>query len=210
MDDSERGLVDWAVASQTMAGEKESGDRYWVKVGAARATLVVLDGMGHGKEAALAAQNAIAALQQWDGESPIALFQRCHEQLRSTRGVVMSLASFCAGDNTMTWLGVGDVAGVLLHRQFHVLPGQESLLLRPGVLGDHLPRLSAAVLQVSAGDILILATDGIKAGFADNINLNDSPQQIANRILDQFGRGTDDALVLVARYRHGIADATKG
>jgi negative regulator of sigma-B (phosphoserine phosphatase) len=172
--------------------------------------VAVLDGVGHGKEAARAAQTAIAYLQQLEGESPIALFQRCHEQLRSMRGVVMSLASFCANDNTMTWLGVGNVEGVLLHRQFHVLPGQELLLLRPGVLGDYLPRLSASVLQVSAGDVLIFATDGIRPGFADNTNLNDSPQQIADRILTQYGQGLDDALVLVARYCHGKADVTKG
>jgi hypothetical protein len=121
----------------------------------------------------------------------------------------MSLATFDASDNTMTWLGVGNVEGVLLHRQFHVLPGTETLLQRPGVLGDHLPRLSASVLQIAAGDLLIFATDGIRPGFADNANLNDSPQQIADRILTQHGRGTDDALVLVARYLHGKVDTTR-
>jgi serine/threonine protein phosphatase PrpC len=177
-------------------------------VRAGHALVAVLDGVGHGKEAAQASRSAIATLQQLEGESPIALLQRCHQQLRSTRGVVMSLASFNAGDNTMTWLGVGNVEGVLLHRQFHALPGQESLLLRPGVLGDYLPRLSASVLPVSSGDILIFATDGIRPGFAVNTNLHDSPQQIADRILAQYGQGTDDALVLVARYLNGKADIT--
>jgi len=202
------GLIDWAVAAQTLAGERESGDRYWVKVCASQARVAVLDGVGHGSEAALAAQSALATLKKFEGESPITLFQRCHEQLRSTRGVVMSLASFCASDNTMTWLGIGNIEGVLFHRQHHVLPGQETLLQRPGVLGDNLPRLSASVIQVSAGDILIFATDGIRAGFSDNTNLNDAAQQIADRILDQYGKGTDDALVLVARYLDGKADDT--
>jgi serine/threonine protein phosphatase PrpC len=209
MDNFQRGLIDWAVAAQTLAGQGESGDRHWVKVCDTRVQLAVLDGVGHGKEAAEAARSAIVTLQQFEGESPIALFQRCHERLRSTRGVVMSLAAFDANDNTMTWLGVGNVEGVLLHRQLQVLSGRETLLQSPGVLGDYLPRLSASVLQVSAGDVLIFATDGIRAGFADNLNLNDSPQQIADRILAQYERGTDDALVLVARYRHGKADATK-
>src|SRR5271165_5988082 len=132
MDTSEMGLIDWAVAAQTLAGERESGDRHWVKVCATQARVAVLDGIGHGSEAALAAQSALSTLKQFEGDSPIALFQRCHEQLRSTRGVVMSLASFCARDHTMTWLGVGNVEGVLFHRQYHVLPGQETLLQRPG------------------------------------------------------------------------------
>jgi alkanesulfonate monooxygenase SsuD/methylene tetrahydromethanopterin reductase-like flavin-dependent oxidoreductase (luciferase family) len=120
----------------------------------------------------------------------------------------MSLAVFSAGDNAMTWLGVGNVEGVMLHPPSRVPPRQESLLLRPGVLGIRLPRLSASVLQVSAGDLLIFATDGLREGFEAHTNLRDSPQQIADRILDQYGRGTDDALVLVARYLHGKADVT--
>ncbi len=89
-----------------------------------------------------------------------------------------------------------------------LLPRQESLLLRPGVLGVRLPRLSASVLQVSVGDLLVFATDGLKEGFEAHPHLRASPQQIADRILDQYGRGTDDALVLVARYLHGKADVT--
>ena len=200
MDNSGRGLIDWAVAAKTLAGQIVSGDQHWVRVCPGQAMAAVVDGVGHGKEAARAARRAIATLDLSVGKSPVALFQRCHEQLRSTRGVVMSLASFNANDNTLAWLGVGNVEGVLFHRQNHILPGQESLLQRPGVLGDHLPGLSASLVQISAGDILIFATDGISRGFTDNTDLNDSPQQIADRILTQFGRETDDALVLVARY----------
>lgn len=168
----------------------------------------VVDGVGHGKEAARAARSAIATLELSVGESPVTLFERCHKQLRSTRGVVMSLASFNANENTLAWLGVGNVEGVLFHRQNHVLPVQESLLQRNGVLGDHLPKLSASLVEVSAGDMLIFATDGICRGFTNNPDLNDSPQQIADRILTQFGCGTDDALVLVARYLNGKRNVT--
>ena len=110
--------------------------------------MAVVDGLGHGEGAAAAAKLAIATLEKGHGESPIALIQRCHEELRSTRGVVMSLAMFHSNDNTMTWLGVGNVEGFLLHRNAHVVPGQEALLLRAGVVGDHLPRLSASIIEV--------------------------------------------------------------
>jgi len=208
MGDSGRGLIEWAVAAHTLPGQAESGDQHWVKVSATQALVAVVDGVGHGNEAAQASLRAIATLRQFAGESPLALFERCHQRLRSTRGVVMSLAVFSAGDNAMTWLGVGNVEGVMLHPPSRVPPRQESLLLRPGVLGIRLPRLSASVLQVSAGDLLIFATDGLREGFEAHTNLRDSPQQIADRILDQYGRGTDDALVLVARYLHGKADVT--
>jgi negative regulator of sigma-B (phosphoserine phosphatase) len=208
MGKSDRGLIEWAVASRTFADQTESGDHHWVRVSPLQAVVAVVDGVGHGKEAARAARGAIGILDQSVGKSPVALFQRCHQQLRSTRGVVMSLASFNASDNTLTWLGVGNVEGVLLRGHSHILSGQETLLQRPGVLGDHLPRLSTSVIQVSAGDVLVFATDGIRQGFADSTNLNDSPRRIADRILTQFGCETDDALVLVARYLYGKCGVT--
>ena len=120
----------------------------------------------------------------------------------------MSLALFHGNEDTVTWLGVGNVEGFLLHRDAHGVPGHEALLLRAGIVGDRLPRLSASVLQVGYGDVLIFATDGIRPGFTDNVNLEESPQQIADRILTQYGLETDDALVLAARYLHGKGIAT--
>jgi len=50
---------------------------------------------------------------------------------------------------------------------------------------------------------LILASDGIRTSFGQNLIATDSPQQIADRILAQHFKGTDDALALVVRYRNG-------
>jgi serine/threonine protein phosphatase PrpC len=101
----------------------------------------------------------------------------------------------------MTWLGVGNVEGTLLHVA-EELPRQ-SVLLRGGVVGYQLPPLRASVLPVARGDLLILASDGIRNGFADGPALTDSPQQIADRILGEYNRGTDDAIVLAVRYLGG-------
>jgi len=55
-------------------------------------------------------------------------------------------------------------------------------------------------LPVSPGDTLILATDGVRGGYLDLVAVSDPPQQLADQLLAEYGRGTDDALVLVARY----------
>jgi negative regulator of sigma-B (phosphoserine phosphatase) len=196
-------LIEWGVAARAIADQQESGDFHLVNVRGSDALVAVGDGLGHGAGAAAAAQAALHALAECNGESTIAVMQRTHDQLRSTRGVVMSLALFRGTDNTMTWLGVGNVEGYLLRRDAHVIPGHEYLLLRPGVVGDSLPPLCASVLQIAFGDTLIFATDGIRPEFAGNVNSEGSPQQIADRILAQYGRGRDDALVLVARYVNG-------
>src|ERR687888_8854 len=107
-------IIDWGVASLALPGEVESGDRHVVKTFPHGALLAALDGLGHGEQAAAAANRAIRVLQTLETESVVSLLKRCHERLQSTRGVVMSLAVFNALDETMTWVGVGNVEGVLL------------------------------------------------------------------------------------------------
>ena len=143
---------------------------------------------------------AATFLQTPENESVVSLLKRCHERLRSTRGVVISLAAFNAVDETMTWIGVGNVEGILLQADPAVNPGYEYLTLRSGVVGTRLPLLQAAIVHVKRGDTLIFATDGIRTEFAQGRALGAGPQQMADGILAQYAKGTDDALVLVARY----------
>jgi serine/threonine protein phosphatase PrpC len=111
----------------------------------------------------------------------------------------MSLAAFSARDAAMTWVGVGNVTGLLLRADREAARPREALLSRGGVVGYHLPSLYPAVHSVYPGDTLIFATDGLRSSFAEDVMLDDSPQQIADHLLDSYSRGTDDALVLVAR-----------
>ena len=193
-------LIDWGVATLALPGQAESGDRGVVKPFPNGVLVAVVDGLGHGQEAAAAAKIAAEKVERYAHESVITLLRRCHERLKATRGVVMSLVSFNARNATLTWLGVGNVEGVLLRANVNARPARESLLLRGGVVGYQLPPLRTSVLPVTRGDTLIFATDGIRDGFAEGLPLSDPPQHIADRILVQHGKGTDDALVLVARY----------
>lgn len=163
------------------------------------ALVAVVDGLGHGASAAAAAKIAIDTLERNADESLINLVRICHERLKKTRGVVMSIARFDYEEGTLTWVGVGNVEGVLLHRDAYGNVSQELLPLRGGVIGDQLPPLLASIVPVTRGDVLILATDGIRAGFADELKAG-SVQATADAVLARFARGTDDALVLVARY----------
>jgi serine/threonine protein phosphatase PrpC len=193
-------LLEWGVATLTLPGEVESGDLHLFEPFKGGALVAVADGLGHGSEAALAAKAAVATLKEHPQESAITLVKRCHETLHRTRGVVLSMAAFNALDGTMTWLGVGNVEGILLSADSEGKPTYESLLLRRGVVGGRLPPLHATILPVTHGDTLIFVTDGIRSGFESSLHLRGSPKQIADHILAQHNMGTDDALVLVAKY----------
>ncbi|MBI3787740.1 MAG: stage II sporulation protein M, partial [Ignavibacteriales bacterium] len=109
--EQKQGLIEWGVSVVPMKGQAESGDRHLVKCLPRGCLVAVIDGLGHGDEAANAAKAAVAILETFAHESLISLIRRCNEQLRSYRGVVMSLAFFDANDETMAWLGVGNVEG---------------------------------------------------------------------------------------------------
>lgn len=199
--------IEWAAAGLSLAGEPVSGDCYVVKTLPEGVLTAVIDGLGHGREAAAAAQIAAAIINDNADEALVRLVQRCHKRLLGTRGVVLSMASINARNGTMTWLGVGNIEGVLLRNKrsgseaaADASPSGEHLLLRGGILGYQLPSLIAATIPIRHGDILIFVTDGIASNFSEGLDLDWSVRHMADRILARHGKKTDDALVLVVCY----------
>ncbi len=193
-------LLEWGTASRTLPGESVSGDLHLVYESDAGVLVGVVDALGHGSEAGAAAAIAVATLSSHAHEPLPSLVQRCHQELIGTRGVVMSLAWFGRSDRSVTWLGVGDVEGQIIFGDPNLQPSKSALVTRGGIVGDRLPATRPWVIPVSAGDLLIFSTDGIRSGYVNGVAPSGPPQRIADHILDRFGKTTDDALVLVARY----------
>lgn len=199
-------VLTWGTAGNALAGQSISGDRGVVVPFPGGALVAVIDGLGHGAEAcnaAIAAERVMLAAPY----APVGeLVMRCHEALRNTRGVVLSMASFDTQHDTMSWLGVGNVEALLVRAQHGA--ASEAIASRGGTVGYHLPPLHPRTLQVHSGDTLVLATDGIRHGFKAEVISAREPQMIADEILRVWGKPNDDALVIVARYC-GASDATR-
>jgi serine/threonine protein phosphatase PrpC len=191
--------LEWGVAGLPLGGQAESGDRHVVQCFPGGVLLAVIDGLGHGCEAATAAAAAEFILRARPQAPVISLVRHCHESLRQTRGVVMSVVSFDTSHGLMTWLGVGNARGVLLRSGLPMNVTPEELLLRAGVIGGQIPSLQASVFPVSGGDTLFLTTDGICGEFARELMRSETPQRTAEIILSRHAKRDDDALVLVAR-----------
>jgi negative regulator of sigma-B (phosphoserine phosphatase) len=192
-------MVEYGIAKFVLPGQEKSGDHHLVCCSRNGILVAAIDGIGHGEEAANASKAAAALLRSSADDPIISLVERCHEKLRATRGVVLSLAFVDPEHGMMTWLGVGNVQGVLMRADTRKGNGQESLLLRAGVVGSQLPALQATVLPIVQGDTLFFATDGIRSDFSVTLSARENPQRAADRILEQYGNGNDDALVLAAR-----------
>lgn len=192
-------LIDWGVASRAVAGETESGDRCLVKTLQNGALLAAADGLGHGSEAALAANLAIRTVEDQASRPLLEIVGACHRALLRTRGAALSLALWNAERREVTWVGVGNVEGLLLIAGQGRQPERERLVLRRGVVGDRLPALQASLVQVPREGLLVFATDGIGDGFEQGLETRVAPQTQADGILARHSRDADDALVLVAR-----------
>src|SRR2546425_10541347 len=83
-------LIEWGVASLALPGEAESGDRHLVKPVGTGVLVAVVDGLGHGAEAASAAKAAVAALERHAAETPAPLLERAPPALKGTRRAVRS------------------------------------------------------------------------------------------------------------------------
>lgn len=196
-------LVEWATAGRAAPGEAHSGDIAVTAEHADGILLAAIDGLGHGPEASLAAQTAAEVLEDEPGARLDVLVTRAHERLRDmsqSRGAVMTLVSLRPEGSA--WLGVGNVEGKMLRTG---ADPAATVYLSPlgGIVGYELPPLRVSSLEVRPGDVLVLATDGVREDFDLGWRIARPVQEIADRLLEGFGRTTDDALVVVARYLGG-------
>jgi negative regulator of sigma-B (phosphoserine phosphatase) len=160
-----------------------------------------IDGLGHGGDAADAAARAARVLCAAPGDEPTALVERCHRALTRTRGAVMTLAWIDVAERTLRWTGVGNVEGRLVRAGAGPNVPTEGAFVRGGVVGYNLPGLRVTSAPLGDGDLLVLATDGIESSFGRTLAPGGAAQEIADRILEDHARGTDDALVVVVRFR---------
>jgi hypothetical protein len=193
--------IEWAATSSAVDGE--SGDLHCVVAGAVCSVVCAIDGLGHGPDAALAARECAAIVKAHAGDPLEALVRRCHEGLRGTRGVALTLGRIDAEREVLSWLAIGNVEGLVLRRG--LVRGQtlDAVLQRGGVVGYRLPGLKVNEVRLAPNDLIVLATDGIKSGFVSSLDLGLGVQELADHICSRFARGSDDALALVVRYLGG-------
>ncbi|HYU78767.1 MAG TPA: SpoIIE family protein phosphatase [Vicinamibacterales bacterium] len=206
MGDLTTSAIEWGVAMRPRDGESDSGDGCVVHTVGDTVLVGTVDGLGHGRDAAVITDLVVQTLGSFADEHLVALVERCHRLLRGTRGAVMSLARFDS-DGELTWLSIGNIEGLVIRS---IDAGghpdrNEWLAGAPGIVGHRLPPLRPATLHVERGDTILFLTDGIdvSADFASVIRRTDLPRQIADRVLAARGKREDDALVFVSRYVGG-------
>lgn len=195
------------VAGLTIAapGEFVSGDAWTLRRAGSLWTLGMADGLGHGPDAAAAADRFCALLQDAPEAglvSPASLLDRLHEPLRSTRGCAAAIVSLTEGETGLRFGGAGNIAGRLISGV-----ADRSLMSQHGTLGLQVRKLQDVAYDWPPHAVLVLHSDGIVSRWS----LTDVPgllqadvSLIAGWILRDHVRGRDDATVVVVRRAEAL------
>ena len=193
-------VLERGMAGLAHEGEGRSGDLAVFAPSQRGGLVAVIDGLGHGDPAADAAELAAAIIERHADEPPQRLLERCHEELRRTRGAVMTLAWFDLEARTMEWTGVGNVEARFVRAGAGSDARHDSPVVLGGVVGYNLPQVRMGTVALEPGDAVALATDGVAADYSVSLESGVPAQQLAERVLERHGKGTDDALAVVVRY----------
>jgi negative regulator of sigma-B (phosphoserine phosphatase) len=191
--------LDRGTAGAPYDGEARSGDLAVFAPTAAGGLACLIDGLGHGPDAADAAEvcgEVVRTHADWGAQE---LLEACHDALIDTRGVVMTVAWFDLERETLSWAGVGNVDARLVRSGPELR--EDVALVFGGVLGYRMPRIRPATMPLERGDLLVMLTDGIDSAISPGLAGGGAAQTLADRIFDRHAKGGDDALVIVVRYR---------
>ncbi|UUX94751.1 ATP-binding protein [Aquabacterium sp. J223] len=190
--------IAWGAAHLPAPGETVCGDGFAVQVDGHGACALLLDGLGHGPQAAAAAQAGLAVLAApRRPPGPAALLDEVHRALQGSRGAAGSALSLDAAEGNVRFAGIGNVTGRLLSGV-----ADRSLLGGHGTLGLQTRRAQDQVLAWPPHTLALLHSDGLASRWtlADEPGLlQQDPAVIAAWLLRRHRRGRDDASVVVLR-----------
>ena len=189
-------LLDVGVVCLPLEGETACGDGWCVRQDADRATVLLVDGLGHGPNAADAADTAIRVFRTIENRAPTETVSLLHEALRSTRGAALAVADVrrTADGATVDFCGVGNTVTAVIGQA-----GPRSLPSMNGTAGLSVRGLQPFTQPWHPGEMLVMHTDGLTTRWRldayPRVREHD-PAIVAAVLHRDSSRGRDDATVL--------------
>jgi anti-sigma regulatory factor (Ser/Thr protein kinase) len=193
------GRICVGAVSLVAPGEQVCGDGWAFAVDGARSAMIVADGLGHGPDAAEAAQAALDAFAEDAMAAPRELLQRVHRRLRATRGAAVMVLQVDADANTIRSSGAGNVVGRLVSGV-----SDRSILCQHGTAGVTIRTPEEATTAWPPHALLVVSSDGIETRWkGDKLApvLGRDPAIAAALLARDHCRGRDDATVAVLRRK---------
>ena len=180
-------------------GERFCGDGWAYHQSDGRILILLVDGLGHGPDAADAAAEAIAVFRKRVDRSPPEILSHIHDALKKTRGAAGAIAEIRSSDNSLAFAGVGNTAAVLVSPRI-----SRSLISHNGTLGMATPKIQEFKVEWPDDGILIMHSDGLQSKWDLSSYaglLARHAAVIGGALFRDFRRQRDDASVVVVKAR---------
>jgi anti-sigma regulatory factor (Ser/Thr protein kinase) len=181
-----------------VAGEPISGDRWATQRIGGRLRVIVVDGLGHGRPAAIAARTAVEAFQAGGRVALKELLESVHQALRATRGAAVAIAELDGYGGQLRFAGLGNVSATLIQEK------RNGLASVNGTAGAEARHVRVYDYPLSPGALLVMHSDGLGTRWS----LDGTPEvrskhpSVACALLFRdHARPRDDATVLALRYQ---------
>jgi len=180
-------------------GEQRCGDAWTCESMPGRTVALVVDALGHGWNAAEAAQEALSAFRKRAHARPGEILSFIHDALRKTRGAVAAVAEIRPSEGVLVYAGVGNISAVVLSGG-----ASRSLVSHNGTLGLALPRVQEFKSEWPGDAVLVVHSDGLQSRWDLSSStypglLARHPALIGGALLRDFRRQRDDASVVVLK-----------
>lgn len=187
-----------AAVNRPCRGELVSGDAVaWVEVDGG-VLFAVVDGLGHGRDANIAAKAATRYVKREPSADLERLMFQLDERLGETVGAAVALCSIDIRSGMIRYCAIGNT--VLR------IEGDRAVRIgaAPGTVGGRVGRVRVESAQLSEGEVLLMHTDGVsdRTGFDGYPQLRyHAPETVVETIIKRFGKSHDDATCVACRFR---------
>ena len=179
--------------SRPYKGLSICGDSFLIEERQGTTLVAVVDGLGHGYESSVASERAIAVIRELGDLAVGPLLLRVHQELRTTRGAALGLLKIDE-QGTGEFCGIGNI-------EVQALNGQPpSIFCLAGIVGHNMRTSKVMAVTMKPGDIYCLMSDGISTRGNLKGCLPGSPETVARRIVDHWGKDHDDATAVVVGF----------
>jgi anti-sigma regulatory factor (Ser/Thr protein kinase) len=194
--------------SVPMPNETSCGDAFATAHSSSRSVCMLVDGSGHGPQAAEAAAEALSVFEKYHSDSPAEIMDRLHSALKGTRGAAAAVAEIQHHSDTVVYCGIGNIAGLVVQADTDLT---RNMLSQNGVVGHQVEQLTEFTYPWFSDSAMILHSDGLDRQW--NLEaypglINKDPALIAAVLYRDHNRSRDDASVLVALARGAPARGT--
>jgi len=185
------------VAIAPYPGERVCGDNWSWNASSNGPTIMLVDGSGHGVEAARAAETAVRTFSENADAACEVVVERIHRALAPTRGGAVAVTRIDAAAGVVRFVGVGNISAVLVNAG-----KARHMVSHNGTAGHVAPRIREFTYDFTGEPMVILHSDGLTSrwNLAAYPGLaGEHPSLVAGVLLRDHRRGRDDAAVVVMR-----------